>query len=170
MRFPQVTAVSTLLATALLSSCTSTRTISVSIAEIDPDFNFDGVYLASVQDHGGRQYVEHWQFNCGPIDIKQVFSVVYSEIGWRGNHQNEAVGVGYVNEIGEFKVNIPNSSVTGADSDASQVISADILNLIVKGNLDPEDMKGVLTYSVQPCQEKGCTYRMKIAKENAGVL
>ena len=165
MRFHPLTLVAVLFGTTMAIGCAGTVSKPVLEADKDPSFQYDGVYLATVEHKGGIQYIENWEFNCQPQDFEFQFAVNQSVVDM-GADKSGTQQTGFVDKNGRFRVPIPTDDAIKASGRSDSTINDGQVTLILQGELKGDKPFGYFVHGIKQFNNKGCSYRMDFQKKN----
>ena len=113
---------------AAVSGCAGTVWNPVLEANKDPSFQYDGIYVATVNKSGGTQFVENWEFKCAPQEFDFQFEV-YKSVVYIGAND------GFVDKDGRFRVPIPTDDAIQSSALSESSIYDGQVTLILQGEL-----------------------------------
>jgi len=161
-RYPHIKAL-LLLSSSVLIGCAGTVREPVLESNKDPSFQYDGVYLASVNHAGGIQYIENWEFNCSPQEFEFQFAVNESVVDM-GTNEAGVQQTGFVDKDGRFRVPIPTDNSIRASGRSDSTINNGQVTIILQGELKGDNPFGYYVQGVKQFNNKGCSYRMNFSK------
>jgi len=147
-----------------LYSCAGTVSNPVTEANKDPSFQYDGVYLATINHRGGKQFIENWEFNCSPQEFEFQF-VVNDSVVDMGAKKGGVPNVGYVDSNGRFRVPIPTDDAIKETGGSDSTINQGQVTFILQGELKGDKPFGYFVQGVKQFNNRGCTYRMNFTKD-----
>ena len=143
---------------AAVSGCAGTVWNPVLEANKDPSFQYDGMYVATVNKSGGTQFVENWEFKCTPQEFDFQFEVNKSVVYIGAND-------GFVNKDGRFRLLIPTQDAIQTSVLSESSIYDGRVTLIIQGKLNEAKPFGYYVQGIKQFNNQGCTYPMNFKKE-----
>lgn len=136
----------------------------VAEASKDPDYRYDGNYVATVRHSGGIQFIDQWHINCATQDFNFRLhveeSVVYIDDFNTAKHNGEDRQSGFVDRDGRFRFQFDTDRSIRAYNSSDDTIFQAKITLILQGKLSGEKPFGYYAEAVREFVNRGCSYRM----------
>ena len=136
-------------------------------ADRDPDFRFDGHWIARPETTRNRQIHRNWEFTCGQFDVPVALRIASSRVTvLLDDNFAPPLNKAFISTKGNFKTTLP-TGIKRDTTSTSDVIHSDVdVRLIVEGSLIADGQgTGHVTIGYAVANYQGCTTELIFTKE-----